>query len=46
MEQKLDYGRIGEKAAELELLKHGIEVINLTVQTPNTTSRILKIKKN
>lgn len=29
MEQKLDYGRIGEKAAELELLKHGIEVINL-----------------
>lgn len=29
MEQKLDYGRIGEKAAELELLKHRIEVINL-----------------
>lgn len=29
MEQKLDYGRIGEKAAELELLKRGIEVINL-----------------
>ncbi len=29
MEHKLDIGRIGEKAAELELLKQGIEVINL-----------------
>ena len=29
MKQKLDIGRIGEKAAELELLKLGFDVINL-----------------
>ena len=29
MKQKLDIGRIGEKVAELELLKLGFDVINL-----------------